>query len=358
VNSAAFATSTTGTAIALYGVLLWFMPQLTRRDLYFAVTVPPSFRDTPGARRTLLHYRLLICAVFVLLAAITIVYGRVNPRVMLLTLFAGLIASLIAFLHARRLTLPHAVEPTPVREASLGERPGIIPGGLPAIAGPFVIIAAAAAYLWIHAGELPARIPVHFDLRWQPDGWAARTPATLFAPLFIGCGTLVAIAFSLYGLGHRVRAVYSGGVLGARELRQRRVTAAILLVTAYIVASELAFFALLPFYQRFHLTPGIALVIGFAPLVLAVAATILLVRFGQNGSSAPAAVDAPPIGDRTPDRYWRLGIFYINPDDPAILVEKRFGLGYTFNFGHVVSWLVVCVPLVITLAALVLHRTS
>jgi hypothetical protein len=42
--------------------------------------------------------------------------------------------------------------------------------------------------------------------------------------------------------------------------------------------------------------------------------------------------------DGTPDYAWKLGQFYYNPDDPALIVEKRFGIGYTFNFGNRASW--------------------
>lgn len=51
-------------------------------------------------------------------------------------------------------------------------------------------------------------------------------------------------------------------------------------------------------------------------------------------------------------------MIYYNPDDPAVLVEKRFGIGYTLNFGNGRSWLVlggiVLVPLIL---ALVLTHT-
>ena len=42
--------------------------------------------------------------------------------------------------------------------------------------------------------------------------------------------------------------------------------------------------------------------------------------------------------DLTPDDCWKLGIFYYNPRDPALMVEKRFGIGYTLNFGNRLSW--------------------
>ena len=37
---------------------------------------------------------------------------------------------------------------------------------------------------------------------------------------------------------------------------------------------------------------------------------------------------------RDDDRYWYGGVFYNNPDDRALFVPKRYGLGWTLNFGH------------------------
>ncbi len=37
---------------------------------------------------------------------------------------------------------------------------------------------------------------------------------------------------------------------------------------------------------------------------------------------------------RDDDRYWIGGLFYNNPDDPAVFVPKRYGLGWTVNFGN------------------------
>jgi uncharacterized membrane protein len=37
----------------------------------------------------------------------------------------------------------------------------------------------------------------------------------------------------------------------------------------------------------------------------------------------------------------RVTLFYVNHGDPAILVGKRFGVGWTLNFGNVRAWLLV-----------------
>lgn len=35
--------------------------------------------------------------------------------------------------------------------------------------------------------------------------------------------------------------------------------------------------------------------------------------------------------------YFRVGVFYVNPVDKRFLVPKRFGGGYTLNFGNPIS---------------------
>jgi uncharacterized membrane protein len=75
---------------------------------------------------------------------------------------------------------------------------------------------------------------------------------------------------------------------------------------------------------------------------------------GQGGSRVTDTAEyQPAIGDRTPDAAWKWGLFYYNPEDPAVIVEKRFGLGYTLNFGNRWSWVIMpalLLPLVFALA--------
>lgn len=33
-------------------------------------------------------------------------------------------------------------------------------------------------------------------------------------------------------------------------------------------------------------------------------------------------------------KYWKFGLFYYNPNNPDLFVEKRVGIGQTFNFAH------------------------
>lgn len=52
----------------------------------------------------------------------------------------------------------------------------------------------------------------------------------------------------------------------------------------------------------------------------------------QPNSSADCEYTGPI--DRSDNRNWSASVVYYNPDDPDVLVPKRYGYGRTINFGH------------------------
>ncbi|WP_311878878.1 DUF5808 domain-containing protein [Vagococcus carniphilus] len=67
--------------------------------------------------------------------------------------------------------------------------------------------------------------------------------------------------------------------------------------------------------------------------------------YGQGGDrlkkvnvskEAPVKIDESASFDD--DDHWKLGMFYFNQEDPSFWVEKRMGLGMTFNFAKWQSW--------------------
>jgi hypothetical protein len=43
-------------------------------------------------------------------------------------------------------------------------------------------------------------------------------------------------------------------------------------------------------------------------------------------------------GDPMPDKCWKWGFYYVNPDDPAFVVPSRMGTGLSLNYGQRVVW--------------------
>ena len=45
--------------------------------------------------------------------------------------------------------------------------------------------------------------------------------------------------------------------------------------------------------------------------------------------------------------FWVAGIFYVNPENPRLLVPKRLGGGWTFNFARPIAWVLMAGLLVL-----------
>jgi uncharacterized membrane protein len=319
---------------------------LTRPELYFAVTVNAEFRRTATARRILARYAAIGWTGTLTMLAL-LVGGAMGAQ---LSIFLTVSVWLAAFFAARTSTRPYAMKPTTVREVSLAttdhER---FRGGLPLALGPGLILAAKAIWVHLHWNDIPSRIPVHWGLN-GPDRWVDRTPLAVYG--FIAMIAAVSLMMSLAGYAtmYASRRVAATGPAAEIERKYRTAGFAGLLALAYVLA------IVAPPIE------GAIPEVPFAPAIIIVtslAMVVTLMYYGQGGTRLSYAhtsvVNDPPVGDRTADDRWKWGVFYYNPDDPAFLVEKRFGLGWTWNFGHRLSWLLIPV-LVLTIIAPLLLR--
>ncbi|WP_374951271.1 DUF5808 domain-containing protein [Mucilaginibacter sp.] len=54
--------------------------------------------------------------------------------------------------------------------------------------------------------------------------------------------------------------------------------------------------------------------------------------------------------------HWKWGLVYYNPLNPKLIINKRYGLGWTFNFAHKATWLFLLAVVVITIVVKVLVK--
>lgn len=78
----------------------------------------------------------------------------------------------------------------------------------------------------------------------------------------------------------------------------------------------------------------IVLLLVFVALLVFAVYLFAPLRRSPQANGPVARRPLPGLIDRDDARYWYGGFFYFNPDDPAVLVPKRFGLGFTVNLGH------------------------
>ena len=321
-------------AIALLiGALQYAMPQLTRRDIFFAVTVAPEFRATPEARGILAAYRRAIVFAALLTMFLLIAVGRFGMELAAAgILMLQLVADGVFFVVAYRRTLPHATAASSIHEASIGAH-AAMPGLTPLLFGPYLMLACAVLLTRAHWSEIPDPMPVHWDIAGNPNGWMPKT-WLLYAGMTAGELVLcLMLTFAIVGMLYFSRQIAASGASAREERRFRWIGIAALLAGSYLSAA-LAFLPLSP-----RATFSFGGVTFF--LAIMVVGSIEMVRRGQGGTRLAHANGEPIIADRTPDTCWKWGAIYYNPDDPALVVEKRFGIGWTLNFAHRGAWIFV-----------------
>jgi len=308
-----------GLASAFATFVHLFVPRLAMGGVLFGVTVPEGFTETAAGRALVSRYRRQVLAAGLAgLASIAAACAAGSEQVAGLLLGGQVLLCTVAWVLARARTRPHAAAPTLRRTAGLAE-----PRPLPPVldAAPFLILAAAAVLVTVRWEDIPERFPLH----WRGDGvvdrWAMKSPAEVFQPLVVG----TALALGLLGLRAATLAFSARRAGDPRGLALRGLTRAILTGTATFLSVLFGAIAINPLVSA---GPGVILGVAGAGLV------VLLVALGI-ASTRLAALPSPGPGDGTPDERWRLGgLFYVNPDDPAVFVPKRAGLGYTVNLGR------------------------
>jgi uncharacterized membrane protein len=98
----------------------------------------------------------------------------------------------------------------------------------------------------------------------------------------------------------------------------------------------------------------IAMVSIFTFLVFTIASSIYLsLKYGQAGEKLKIDNDdetSQYYQDPEDDDKWLAGMFYYNPDDAAVFVERRFGIGTTVNLARWQAWAFIFGIVILTLA--------
>lgn len=332
---------------ALVTWAFWMLPQWTRPGIYFGVTVEPDFRKTQEAQRLLQRYRLE--AIIHVAIAFAMILASTLPQYSFFSIIGAIwltVGPLTAFVEAHKRVQRHAVRAVTVREAVLEPRSTRPPGGWIVQVGPFAILFATAAFLHFHWEEIPARFPVHWGVDGQPNGWSSRTPMGVYGPLLLGALISACMWLTAHTLLRSARIVDRARPLLVLHDFAHRV-GVFLLVVEFFLAVVFSSVGLLPF------TGAMPVIIVAILMLPAIFVLIVWLNKGRAHRIETSGLTNPEAaGDGTPDECWKFGVLYFNPDDAALWVEKRAGIGYTMNFAHISAWVIMALILLVPILGL------
>lgn len=214
---------------------------------------------------------------------------------------------------------------------------------VPAVALSLLLLGAAGVVLLAQYGGLPDRFPTHYDMEGKADAFRTKSAALVALPLAMGVLATVLLALLAYGIAMGTRCPGTGA---AREERvgQRRVYAGTLLALTVTLSLLFSYVSLLP-------VAGPGGMPGAPWVIVALVILILLLAFWL----AIRLADTPGEGE-TPQECWKGKVIYYNREDPALMVERRLGFGYTPNYARPLGWMLMALALGLAATPFVLLR--
>jgi uncharacterized membrane protein len=199
------------------------------------------------------------------------------------------------------------------------------------------ITIATASYLALLYPTLPAGLPVRY-LSGEPVFFQHKTPLVVMLPALVQAALLVTFGALALSLLWRARPTGRPTNTVADHARMSLAVEGIALLGAlWITVQAIGAGRLVAVWQAGR--GGFGRIYNIT-LLIAIAASAVIVWRTVKALRQEAQVEAD-----TDPSVWRLTHLYFNPDDPALFVPTRRGVGWTLNFGR---------PLAIVLIASIL----
>ncbi len=204
-----------------------------------------------------------------------------------------------------------------------------------------VIILATVSIGLIMYEKIPNQIPMNYALNGEITRWVQKSYKVLFYIPFVQLFIMILMVFVYWIIGKAKQQIDAAHPV--KSIKQN--TAFRYRWSAFTVFMGLLLLIMFGFMQltMIGMIQNLWFVSVFPMIMTCViifAAIFLSITTGQGGSRIPILRNSSnDVVNRDDDKHWKLGMFYYNPDDPAVFVEKRFGVGWTNNFARPLSWI-------------------
>lgn len=346
-------------------------PYLLRKNIVFGVTIPSGYEEEFQASSFKKRYSLAIAViglfVFSIFLFVAIKINEPDTQVFafIVSLSIILIAGSLLYVmfhiqlskRKQRLNLGKGLKQIRIADLSARTNEEMLPTLLYLL--PIFMTVGLFIFSVIHYDQLPNRVPIHWGPNGQPDVFREKTWFTAHVNvyiLFIMQCMLLGINYFVKRSGIRLSATHTA-TSRIRQLAFRKYSSWLLFFVSITSTILISFLHLTSFSPSFnHSVLMIAAPIGFLVAIL-LATGLYAVKIGQGGSRIRLVEEEAKEGvtDVDDDRFWKLGIFYVNLNDPSVFVEKRFGVGWSINYGNWISYCVILLPviLIVTIAILI-----
>ena len=347
--------------LIIVGAFMPFIPYMTRKTENFGVSIPESMHE----RKDFYHMRkqytvyLLILFIFLMILSgvLTFLFPlKISTLLLSVTLFLYLAASFLLYLkyYANMKTIKEKEKwqqngPQTIVVDTTFRNEKLIHSNWWFLV-PAVLILVTVSFTFYQYDAIPDQIPMHTDVAGEVTYDEKSVINLLFMP---GTQVFMLALFILINLviKHSKQQVSAADPERSKlqNIMFRRRWSVYTIVTCVLTVLLLSYIQFSFIYPALESYTDVIITLF---IVLILLGTILLsVKTGQGGSRIHIdGTEGNGKVDRDDDRYWKLGQFYVNKNDPSVFIEKRFGIGWTNNWAHPLSWVfiigIIILPLI------------
>ncbi|MFF2795689.1 DUF1648 domain-containing protein [Lysinibacillus xylanilyticus] len=337
------------------GVLETLTPFLSRKTTVFGVSIPEPYVRHQQLQMFKKHYSMLVgsIAVAFLLGQFLLVFTSIQEETFVLLSFILLYimllisAGLYMLYHIKTKKLKKQenweahVKTVYVMDLSIRDRDEVLSPTFFSL--PIIITLALITFTYMNYNTIPDVFATHWNAAGEVDGWTEKTCLSVIVMPLILLGTQ--ISFFIISIGMKSAKIQLSAqakeASANRELKQRKYGSWYLAAINYSITI---------LFVVLHYTTVILknqTIPYFFPLfiifmIVSLGGLILLIwklsksneQFDDIHTNETAAAD---------DRYWKMGVFYINKNDPSLLVQKKYGVGWTVNLANKWSYIILLV---------------
>lgn len=346
-------------------ILQILTPKMTRKNIYFGIRIPEEELNNEELKKIYIIY--VIENILISIPSIALLsywtYNSNSPIVVTLTIFIYIVILFLVYLHGN-----NKMKKLKEEKEWKGFKDEVVVdlkfsknrASAASISFWWFLIPVGIALINLIVGlnissKLPKRIPTNWDFQGNITGYMDKNFFIWFMPLVqLGMTGTMFFVCKIIGWSKQEISAKNPEESVKRNIIFRRIWSVYILVTNIVLN---ILFTLASFYS-FGILGGsvntiIILFFIFTSLII-LSSIIISIKVGQGGSRLKFDGHYEER-NRDDDRFWKLGsTIYYNPEDPALFIEKRFGVGWTVNAGRPLGMFLMIIPFIIIVFTLLL----
>ncbi len=342
------------------GLLMGITPYINRRDIPFGVSIPVTDKTKEVVNAQKKSYLFINLGIAIIINIGIFLYGQFKPNIpeeklvylCIVSLFIMLGISLVSYVlkhnelkkYKQTLSLEMKQTKKIVVDLSFRDEKLIFPTSyLVGINLAFVLVTVLLTVF--NYQNIPDKLVTQWDFNMNPTTITEKTwgSVMMIPAMQVFITIVMAISNKAYLSAKQQIDGKNPTASSTKSKKFRRQSSLLNLVIS--ILTQLLFVAIQLVTVFESISPKVVMILSLVFTILIIGLVLWFsLYYGQSGDRLKTIEineeEAPKgnIVTGDDDENWKLGMFYFNKQDPSFWVEKRMGVGMTFNLAKWQSW--------------------